>query len=433
MSAGICVMNRNAVALAADSAATIGQHIAIRNSANKLFSLSGYAPVGVIIYANADLMRIPVEIIIKEYKNQLVQKPYLTLEEYVADFLAYIEKNVTLFHFAENEGNYIQSVCADLLNGTQNDCRGFLESERKKLTRELTEEEMIAAAEKAVKQTEQFIDFFPPLPDASFGEYVKNTYSGLIEKCIETSFPWIPNVSRSNLIQKLCTIFDKDFFRDGYVGIAIAGYGRSDIFPKVKHLHVGGVINGKLRYKTVEEASISENNMSSILPLAQTDVMQTFLFGINDSFIQDMGNVIPQEIDECFSQMDDQLFAEAKKNDVKQNVAQMTSKVIQKLAAKARQEYMIPILQSVATLPIEELAMLAESMINITSLRRKVAIDNNIGTVGGPIDVAIISKSDGFIWLKRKHYFDAKYNPQYLMTHYGCSRISYDEGDGGNV
>lgn len=105
-------------------------------------------PVGVIIYANADLMRIPVEIIIKEYKNQLVQKPYLTLEEYVADFLAYIEKNVTLFHFAENEGNYIQSVCADLLNGTQNDCRGFLWTERKKLTRELTEEEMIAAAER---------------------------------------------------------------------------------------------------------------------------------------------------------------------------------------------------------------------------------------------------------------------------------------------
>lgn len=30
MSAGICVMNRNAVALAADSAATIGQHIAIQ-------------------------------------------------------------------------------------------------------------------------------------------------------------------------------------------------------------------------------------------------------------------------------------------------------------------------------------------------------------------------------------------------------------------
>ena len=65
-----------------------------------------------------------------------------------------------------------------------------------------------------------------------------------------------------------------------------------------------------------------------------------------------------------------------------------------------------------------ELALLAESMINITSLRRKVAIDNNIGTVGGPIDVGMITKSDGFIWIKRKHYFDQAYNPQYFYSHY---------------
>jgi len=433
MSAGICVMNRNAVALAADSAATIGQHIAIRNSANKLFSLSRYAPVGVIIYANADLMRIPVEIIIKEYKNQLGQKPYLLLEEYVADFLAYIEKNATLFHFAENEENYVQSLCINLLNGTQTDCQRFLTSEQQRLARELTDEERTTVIQKAIEQTIQFIDNLPVLTGTAFEAYVKSTYQGLIENCISGTFPWIPESSRPALIDKLYSIFDKDFFRNGYVGIAIAGYGCSDIFPKVKHLHVGGVFAGKIRYKIVDEASISENNVSSILPLAQTDVMQTFLFGINDSFIQDMGNVIPQEINDCFSRMDDQLFAESKKDMVKQNVAQMTSKVIQKLADKARQEYMNPILQSVATLPIEELAMLAESMINITSLRRRVAIDNNIGTVGGPIDVAIISKSDGFIWLKRKHYFDAKYNPQYLMTHYGCSRISCNEGDGENV
>ena len=433
MSAGICVMNRNAVALAADSAATIGQHVAIRNSANKLFSLSRYAPVGVIIYANADLMRIPVEIISKEYKNQLGQKPYLLLEEYVSDFLAYIEKNSGLFRFAENEANYIQSVCIDLLNGTKNDCRRLLDAETQRMSRKLMEEEQVALVEKAVEQTKNFVDGLSPLADVAFKEYVENTYTDSIEKCIESNFAWIPATLRPDLIRKICAIFDKNFFRDGYVGIAVAGYGRTDIFPKVKHLHVGGVINGKLRYKTVEEASISENNMSSILPLAQTDVMQTFLFGINDSFIQDIGNVIPQEINDCFNQMDDQLFAEAKKDAVKQNVAQMTPRVIQKLAAKARQEYMNPILQSVATLPIEELALLAESMINITSLRRKVAIDNNIGTVGGPIDVAIISKSDGFIWLKRKHYFDAKYNPQYLLTHYGCSRISCNEGNGENV
>lgn len=92
---------------------------------------------------------------------------------------------------------------------------------------------------------------------------------------------------------------------------------------------------------------------------------------------------------------------------------------------------MLPIIQSVASLPIEELALLAESMINITSLRRKVAIDRNIGTVGGPIDVSIISKGDGFIWLKRKHYFDRKYNPQYFYSHFDQKEGKYscDEQD----
>ena len=94
---------------------------------------------------------------------------------------------------------------------------------------------------------------------------------------------------------------------------------------------------------------------------------------------------------------------------------------INQIVQKAQQQYLFPITQSVATLPIEELALLAESMINITSLRRKVALDNNIGTVGGPIDVAIISKCDGFIWLKRKHYFDRAYNPQYFYSHYMLS------------
>ena len=73
MSAGICIMNKNAIALAADSAVTIGPHLAIHNSANKLFALSKVAPVGAIIYSNAEVMGIPVEILIKQdvYKRQL--------------------------------------------------------------------------------------------------------------------------------------------------------------------------------------------------------------------------------------------------------------------------------------------------------------------------------------------------------------------------
>jgi len=38
-------------------------------------------------------------------------------------------------------------------------------------------------------------------------------------------------------------------------------------------------------------------------------------------------------------------------------------------------------------------------------------------TVGGPIDVAVITKGDGFVWLRRKHYFDPAFNPR-VMARY---------------
>ena len=39
-------------------------------------------------------------------------------------------------------------------------------------------------------------------------------------------------------------------------------------------------------------------------------------------------------------------------------------------------------------------------------------------TVGGPIDVAVISKGDGFIWIKRKHYFSTELNPCFNQNYF---------------
>ncbi|MDP6474755.1 MAG: hypothetical protein QF894_07610, partial [Alphaproteobacteria bacterium] len=64
----------------------------------------------------------------------------------------------------------------------------------------------------------------------------------------------------------------------------------------------------------------------------------------------------------------------------------------------------------------EEIAGLAEALVSLTSLKRRVSEDEE--TVGGPIDVAVISKGDGFIWIKRKHYFDPAKNPYSFDKYY---------------
>jgi len=49
------------------------------------------------------------------------------------------------------------------------------------------------------------------------------------------------------------------------------------------------------------------------------------------------------------------------------------------------------------------MAEYAENLISLQSLKRKYELDaQNNATVGGPTDVAIITKFEGFKWIKSK-------------------------------
>src|SRR5258708_34231269 len=91
-------MNRNAVALAADSAVTLefpeGPKI---YQTNKLFTLSKYRPVGVMVYGSADFMGIPWETIIKGYRRQLGDRGFPKVQDYAKNFLAFIETHQSFF------------------------------------------------------------------------------------------------------------------------------------------------------------------------------------------------------------------------------------------------------------------------------------------------------------------------------------------------
>ena len=98
MTAEVAIMNKTAVALAADSAVTITQQIGpkIYDTANKLFALSKYAPVGIMIYGNSLLMGVPWESIVKIYRKQLQSKTYDRLEEYSNNFIKFLNNDTHL-------------------------------------------------------------------------------------------------------------------------------------------------------------------------------------------------------------------------------------------------------------------------------------------------------------------------------------------------
>ena len=59
---------------------------------------------------------------------------------------------------------------------------------------------------------------------------------------------------------------------------------------------------------------------------------------------------------------------------------------------------------------------MAESFVSLTSLVRRMSPMEE--TVGGPVDVVFISKGDGLIWMKRKHYFNPDLNAHFFANYY---------------
>ncbi|KKK62979.1 hypothetical protein LCGC14_2998920 [marine sediment metagenome] len=88
-----------------------------------------------------------------------------------------------------------------------------------------------------------------------------------------------------------------------------------------------------------------------------------------------------------------------------------------KMSSWRQKEYVHPVMDMVAVLPKDELADMAGALVNLTSFKRHVTRGEE-QTVGGPIDVAVISKGDGFIWIKRKHYFSTEYNPHFCARYF---------------
>ena len=91
MTAEVVILNREAVAIAADSAVTVaGRGPKIYNSANKLFSLSALEPVAVMIYGAGTFGPIPWETVVKEYRKARGTKTFGTVAEHASDFIDHL-------------------------------------------------------------------------------------------------------------------------------------------------------------------------------------------------------------------------------------------------------------------------------------------------------------------------------------------------------
>jgi len=253
-----------------------------------------------------------------------------------------------------------------------------------------------------------------------FDNYARQTLRKNIDIRLTSNSLHVSDGLADKLMLLLFSILRSKGEYTNYTGLIFTGFGEDEIYPSLIPVNVSMVVNDKLRYYIDEgrTATISDLNGGAVCPFAQTDVIDTILSGIDPA----LDDIYLSNFNALFSKYND-LILSAIGEGSPELAAQIRALDTQRIVAEygqmnqriKRENYIQPLMNAVSTLAKEDLAEMAESLIYLTYLKRRITFAEE--SVGGPVDVAVISKGDGFIWIKRKHYFKPELN-QYFFDNY---------------
>ncbi len=436
MTSEVAVMNRLAVALAADSAVTTAQK-KVFNSANKLFLLS--QTVGIMVYNNASLMHVPWETLIKDFRKKLGDERYDRLEEYGDALFAYLASKMHLFDreaqkrfFLDMVDSYYAKIAERIrreLNRLESGftpLEGDMDVKRRAIyTRVIAQE---TSDWTAAPRTTSL--------DANAGRELGGECSVEINRLTTERFkvphPQLGNEEVEALRNFAFSLVEAEAIAPlSLSGVVIAGFGESEYFPVLQAFEVGDVYGSKVKFVRKPVVRIGENDQDThIETFADSDTADAFLHGLPAEFerrifewaVMAAEVISRQAIAQCTG------VSTATAADLEAALEEVREaeifKFVERIEKHKQENYVWQTEDAIYNLPKDELAHVAAALVNINLLKKRMSL--SIETVGGPIDVAVISKGDGFVWIDRKHYFSAAKNPQFLQGRYGRKNTAED-------
>ena len=352
MTSEIMILTPTAVVLAADSAVTISD-IKTYDGANKLFYLSNKPPMGALIYNLADFVDIPIETIIKEFRRKIDGREDLTLIEIKDEFEKYlhqiISKSRSTLSFQEQLDYFIEFIQEEL---------SYVDFDEFKigLKDELSDFD-IGLLGDFKDEIQSQIDLY----EDKFSLALPDDCNGLYEE---------------DFISDLKKLFICNMFLMPFIGIAISGFEKDEMFPSFIHFKINYLYDEEFLLRDVEFGSLGDER-AIVIVLAQDDVIKTFLNRIDfkmqariEDFFIEFKNWFCNDLEDSIKSNDDisveienfllDYIGLIKYSD--DEIKDIFSDFIESL----KEWEMKPLLTSISFLPKEDLTVLAESLITIT-------------------------------------------------------------------
>ena len=393
MTAEAAVLNKNGIALAADSAIVFGEgkDRRIYHSEEKIYNLSSKHSVGIMNYGSGGFMYIDWELIFIEFNNSLGDRVPYTLEDYVHEFLKFLQGFGDIDEFYQK--GYLENTVRDVFKEFKNNYK--LKFSRLLKRENLTESQKTNFLKRYLriwrKQIEKERDISLYEDDVLVKKYQKNIvdiFTNMFSDFV------IDDALKEEAIKIIGLLFSKmQISRWGNYdsGIVFAGYGSRELFPSVIHFSIAGKFNDKIYHTKPVKTDLLQESKFWIGTYAQTDVMQTFISGMDPYFEKIIFGQI-ERLCRGINKLAGKQYRE--------EIEELKDNFKDKIRNHGDDNYLFPLKKMLASLPVNNLAEIAEALVTLTSLRRHMSTDQE--TVGGPTDVALITKAEGFVWVKRK-------------------------------
>lgn len=422
MTAVVGILNKKGAAIAADSAVTISRGFRgqkISNSANKMIRLSDDQPIAVMIVGNACLMGIPWDIIIRWYRVKRKGLVLPTLHDYIKDFISFVEEN-RFFQTDDQRQEWLEYKCGEfyhLISSEEDDMELSLFGQAEEETSPTDESntpnaiEELRATIASIKDglsEKQIYPRFVDYPLSEFSESARETILDFMGKD-----PLIPAKALDLLDEVVECIYDS--FRHVKSGeetqLVFSGFGQDETYPVLECVNVNFGLDRRLAYWINEKdvVKISDTRDSALCPYAQTDIMALMTDRIDPYLKQHVCSIAEEEMKGILMTIGFSLREEGVADEISEAVEYLDLQdlfddfrafVNNKVLGERHSRFY----DSVADLTLTEMAQLAECLVSATALCRHLTFEQE--SVGGLVDLAIITKKDGFHWLNRKCWYD---------------------------
>ena len=424
MTAVIGMLNKRGVALAADSAVTRsrGEAMKITKNGNKMLRLSSANPVSVMITGNASFLRIPWELIVRRYRNERGNVNHPTVENNVLDFFDFLQSS-EIFWAEGKDHSWASFQLECLIVNIFHDMDLDSKAQNKKggLKRPgLFEKEFLRLLKKFRKRCAKgslLQNCFSGYTLERFEKFIAKEWERYLEENKEKEEnvfddPEIPTYllekHKEEILQTLLDILKADIHSSA-AQLIFAGYGADQEYPSLVPATVAEGIDHNVNCHVYADQiiRISDSNPSAICPFAQKDVINGILMGAEGpSFstgimrkfykLVNQGKLLEEAGLDSFEVMGSP-WAEAAKG------------LDDALAAKLRRfrnNSLKKWERDLEGYDVRSMATLALSLIHLTGFQRILTFAPE--GVGGDVDLAVITRNEGFTWLNRKSWYHHK-------------------------